>query len=100
MAWRHGSLGPGRSLEGLGPFEHAGEHGCTLAFGGQDHHRAVADLELDPGTAVALEVDELDQSSRRAGTRTQPNSSRHHLPCNYAPAHQLFPLAFTILTAP
>jgi hypothetical protein len=58
--------------------EHAREDGLAIAFGGQCHVGLGADLEMDPGAALALEVDELDSAAAApgAGLRRMPPGTR------------------------
>src|ERR1700687_1884706 len=77
--------------------EHAGQNGLAIAFGGQGHDRPVANLELDPGTALALQVDELDQRRCSAWRGSEPDSARHYVALDQAAAHHLVPRSATIL---
>jgi len=52
-----------RRLEG---FEHLGEDSLAVTCGGHRDNGSGADIELDPGTAIALQLDELEEGSCRA----------------------------------
>ena len=73
---------PAADQPSLEAFEHAGEDRLAIAFGGQSHDRPVGDLEVDPGAAVTLEVDQVDERRRRTRRRTESDASWHQIALN------------------
>ena len=59
FVWASAAMRAGRvrRLEG---FEHLGENSLTFTPGYHRDNRPVANVELNPGTALALQLDELE----------------------------------------
>src|SRR5258708_34056930 len=57
----------------------------------------VAYVEANPGAALALEVNEIDERGGCAGSRSQAYAAEHDLPLHEPARDQLHPRAFSIL---